>query len=106
MEGRIIAGMAEAYYATMAPHNPLGPIATAVAIQLDAAIPNFMCQEHRSLGEGYLKEPLEFDKGFVKVPTKPGLGIELDDNAIADKLNFDWKNPETYSPEDGSVIDW
>ena len=106
MEGRIIAGMAEAYYATMAPHNPLGPIATAVAVHLDASIPNFMCQEHRSLGEGYLKEPLEFDKGYVKLPTKPGLGIELDENAMADKINFDWKNPETYDPDDGSVVDW
>ena len=48
-EARKIAAMAETYYMGVAPHNPLGPIATAVAIQLDAAIPNFMCQEHRSL---------------------------------------------------------
>ncbi len=106
MEGRLIAGMAEAYYATMAPHNPLGPIATAVAVQLDASIPNFMCQEHRSLGEGFFKEPLEFDHGYVKVSTKPGLGIELDMDALEGKIDHDWRNRESFDPEDGSVVDW
>ena len=106
METRLIAGMGEAYYAAMAPHNPLGPIATAACVQLDAAIPNFMCQEHRSLGEGYLKEPLTFRDGSVDLPTKPGLGIELDDNALAGKIDHDWRNPETYHPDDSSVSDW
>jgi galactonate dehydratase len=106
METRLIAGMAEAYYAAMAPHNPLGPIATAACVQLDASIPNFMCQEYRSLGEGYLKEPLKFKDGYVDVPMKPGLGIELDDNAMADKIDHDWRNSETYHPDDGSVSDW
>ncbi len=45
METRLIAGMAEAYYGAVAPHNPLGPIATAACVHLDATIPNFMCQE-------------------------------------------------------------
>ena len=48
-EVRIIAGMAEAYYAAIAPHNPLGPISLAACIQLDASIPNFLAQEHDSL---------------------------------------------------------
>lgn len=106
LETRLIAGMAEAYYAAIAPHNPLGPIATAACVQLDATIPNFMCQEFRSLGEGYLKEPLTFRDGYVELPTKPGLGIELDENALADKIDHDWRNPETYLEEDGSVADW
>ncbi len=106
MEARLIAGMGEAYYAAIAPHNPLGPIATAVCVHLDASIPNFMCQEFRSLGEGYLREPLQFSKGYVELPTKPGLGIELDENAIADKIDHDWTNPEPYDIFDGSVTDW
>ena len=105
-EGRIIAGMAEAYYATIAPHNPLGPISLAAGIQLAAAIPNFLCQEQVSLGEGYLKKPFEIEEGHVRVPTAPGLGIELDEQTLADKIDHDWRNPETYDPEDGSVIDW
>jgi galactonate dehydratase len=106
-EGRIIAGMAEAYYAVIAPHNPMGPISLAAGLQLAASIPNFLVQEQVSLGEGYLKEPFKLQPdGTVMVPTKPGLGVELDENKLADKIGHDWKNPETYDPLDGSVVDW
>ena len=56
-ETRLIAGMAEMHYAGVAPHCPLGPIALATCLQLDAMMPNFVSQEHVTLGEGYLKEP-------------------------------------------------
>jgi len=105
-EGRIIAGMAEAYYASVAPHNPLGPISLAAGLQLAASIPNFLCQEQVTLGEGYLKEPFKVSDGHVPLPTKPGLGIELDEDALADKLGHEWRNPETYLDSDGSVVDW
>src|SRR5437762_3833517 len=100
-EVRLIAGMAEAYYATIAPHNPLGPISLAAGIQLAASIPNFLCQEHRTLGEGYLKKPFAMKDGFVELPTGPGLGIELDENALADKIGHKWKNTESYDEDDG-----
>jgi galactonate dehydratase len=106
MEARLIAGMAEAYYAAVAPHNPLGPISLAAGLQLAASIPNFLCQEQVSLGQGYIKEPFRVENGYVKVPTKPGLGIELDENQMAGKIGHDWQNAETYSEEDGSVVDW
>lgn len=105
-EVRLIAGMAEAYYATIAPHNPLGPISLAAGVQLAASIPNFLCQEQVSLGEGYLKKPFVLKKGYLELPTGPGLGIELDDNALADKIGHDWKNRELYDADDGSVVDW
>ncbi|MGC8794511.1 MAG: galactonate dehydratase [Bryobacteraceae bacterium] len=105
-ECRLIAGMAEAFYATIAPHNPLGPIALAAGIQLAASIPNFLCQEQVSLGEGYLKQPFVVKDGYVDIPTGPGLGIELDENAMADKIGHAWRNPETYDADDGSVVDW
>ncbi|MGH7192983.1 MAG: galactonate dehydratase, partial [Candidatus Saccharimonadales bacterium] len=85
-EARLIAGMAEAYYAAIAPHNPLGPISLAAGVQLAASIPNFLCQEQVSLGEGYLKRPLVVREGYLDLPTGPGLGIELDDDAVADKI--------------------
>lgn len=106
MECRLIAGMAEAYYAAIAPHNPLGPISLASGIQLAACIPNFMCQEQVSLGVGYLKEPFKVENGHVRVPTKPGLGIELDEDQMKDKIGHDWQNAETYLESDGSVTDW
>ena len=105
-EARLIAGMAEAYYAAVAPHNPLGPISLASGVQLSAAIPNFLCQEQVSLGEGYLKKPFEVEKGYLKLPTGPGLGIELDEEAMKDKIGHDWKNREVYDEDDGSVMDW
>jgi galactonate dehydratase len=73
---------------------------------LAAAIPNFLCQEQVSLGHGYLKVPFEVRDGFIDLPSGPGLGIELDEEAMADKIDHDWRNPETYDPEDGSVVDW
>ncbi len=105
-EVRVIAGMAEAYYASIAPHNPLGPISLAAGVQIAAAIPNFLIQEQVSLGEGYVKSPFTIREGYLDLPTGPGLGIELDENAMADKLGHDWRNPEAYDKEDGSVIDW
>jgi galactonate dehydratase len=75
-------------------------------VQLAASIPNFLCQEQVSLGEGYLKQPFRVNEGFLELPTGPGLGIELDENALADKIGHDWRNPESYDPEDGSVVDW
>src|SRR5262245_1673172 len=106
MEVRLIAGMAEAYYSAIAPHNPLGPISLAAGLQIAASIPNFLCQEQVSLGQGYIKNPFKVRDGYLDLPTGPGLGIELDENAMADKIGHDWRNAETYDPDDGSVVDW
>ena len=59
-----------------------------------ASIPNFLCQEQVSLGEGYLKQPFVLREGYLDLPTGPGLGIELDENALAGKIGHDWKNAQ------------
>lgn len=105
-EVRLIAGMAEAYYAAIAPHNPLGPISLAAGIQMAASIPNFLCQEQVSLGDGYVKKPFKVENGYIPLPDGPGLGVELDENALADKIDHDWQNRELYDADDGSVVDW
>ncbi|GAB2996878.1 galactonate dehydratase [Cyclobacterium sediminis] len=106
-EGRLIAGMAEAYYAAIAPHNPMGPISLACGLHLAASVPNFLVQEQVTLGEGYLKTPFKLESdGTVLIPKGPGLGIELDEDALADKIGHDWTNPQSYDPRDGSVVDW
>ena len=106
-EGRLIAGMAEAYYAAIAPHNPMGPISLACGLHLAASVPNFLVQEQVTLGEGYLKNPFKLESdGTVLIPKGPGLGIELDEDALADKIGHDWTNPQSYDPRDGSVVDW
>ncbi len=105
-EVRLIAGMAESYYAAIAPHNPLGPISLAAGVQIAASIPNFLCQEQVSLGEGYLKQPFVVRDGYLDLPRGPGLGIELDDEALASKIGHHWTNREAYDADDGSVMDW
>src|SRR5207302_3422992 len=99
-EVRLIAGMAEAYYAAVAPHNPLGPISLAAGVQLAASIPNFLCQEQVTLGEGYLTKPFILRDGYLELPMGPGLGIELDEQALAGKIGHDWKNREEYDRDD------
>ena len=107
-ELRLIAGMAEAYYAPLAPHNPQGPCSLAASLQVAAAIPNFLIQErgdneHANL----LAKPLPpVRAGHRELPTDPGLGITIDE----DKLKAMVGEPRPYLPQydsdDGSVIDW
>lgn len=111
-EARKLAAMAETYYMTVAPHNPLGPVSLAACLQLDACIPNFLVQEHpgnpdgSDLGVGYIKTPFEIKQGYIDVPTGDGLGIELDDKAIEQKIyDGKWTTPRLYH-EDGSNADW
>ncbi|HWE61069.1 MAG TPA: galactonate dehydratase, partial [Chloroflexota bacterium] len=106
-EVRKIAAMAEVYYAAVAPHNPLGPISLAAGIQVDACIPNFLCQEQVSLGEGYLTQPFVLREGYLDLPAGPGLGIELDEAALAGQVyDGSWHTPVLYQPDDGSFADW
>ena len=105
-EARKIAAMAEVHDIPVAPHCPLGPIALAACLQLDACIPNFLCQEHLTLGEGYLKNPFLVEKGYAFVPEGPGLGVEVDE-AKLEHLVFDgiWETPQ-FRRADGSVAEW
>jgi galactonate dehydratase len=106
LETKKIAAIAECYYAAVAPHCPLGPISLAACLQVDACIPNFLVQEQVTTGEGYLKEPFKIVDGHIELPTKPGLGIELDDELMADKLyDGTWDTPH-WRHKDGSVADW
>jgi galactonate dehydratase len=105
LECKKIAAMAECYYAGVAPHNPLGPISLAACLQLDACIPNFLVQEQVSLGEGYLKKPFELIDGHIELPHGPGLGIELDEDALSERVGHAWHGPHLFH-EDGSVADW
>ena len=113
LETRKIAAMAEAFDVAVAPHCPLGPIALAASLQLDACTPNAIIQEHH-YNEGsdlldYLKDPSVFayEKGYVAVPVGPGLGIEIDEEKVreAAKVGHDWKNP-VWRNEDGTVAEW
>jgi galactonate dehydratase len=106
-ELKVIAGMAEAYYAPIAPHNPNGPCSLAASLQVAACIPNFMVQERGDREHDLLAEPMPAVKdGYRPIPTGPGLGITIDQNRIDDEIG----EPRAYLPQfdedDGSVVDW
>ncbi len=85
-EMKKIAAMAEAHYVSVAPHNPLGPLATAVNTHFAASTPNFLILEYHADDEGIraevLKEPVRLVDGYVHVPEAPGLGVELTDGIL------------------------
>jgi galactonate dehydratase len=106
MEARKIAAMAESRNIAIAPHCPLGPIALAASLQLAACTPNFLIQEHLTLGEGLLVEPFQVVDGHIAVSDKPGLGIEIDEALLRSRVFAgDWPVPQFRLP-DGSFAEW
>jgi len=116
-EVKKIAAMAEAYDVAMAPHCPLGPLALASCLQVDACSPNAFIQEQSldihynetSDVLDYLADPSVFDyeDGYVEIPTGPGLGVEIDEAYVRDQAqkDVDWHNP-VWRHDDGSVAEW
>jgi len=106
-ELRLIAGMAEAYYVPIAPHNPQGPCSLAASCQIAAAIPNFLIQERgTSTHENLLKVPFQVENGYLPLPKGPGLGIEIDEDKLMAQVGEPQEYPQTYDRDDGSVVDW
>ncbi|MET7331134.1 galactonate dehydratase [Nonomuraea sp. NPDC005650] len=116
-EVRKIAALAEVYDVQLAPHCPLGPIALAACLQIGFATPNYLIQEqsigiHYNRGAEVLdycldKAPLTFADGHVERLTAPGLGIEIDEQAVrsADRKGHAWRSPIWRHP-DGSYAEW
>ncbi|HYU55633.1 MAG TPA: mandelate racemase/muconate lactonizing enzyme family protein [Candidatus Dormibacteraeota bacterium] len=84
---RKVAAMAEAYGVEMAFHNAFGPIQNAVTVQLDAAIPNFLIQESfydcfPAWKRQLVRDQSKVENGQTKVPTRPGIGVEVDEKVM------------------------
>jgi galactonate dehydratase len=116
-ECRKIAAMAEAYDVAVAPHCPLGPIALAACLQLDAVSYNCFIQE-QSLGIHYNaandlldyaanKDVFRYEDGYVAIPDGPGLGVEIDEDYVKEraKEGHRWRNP-IWRHKDGSFAEW
>jgi len=129
-----IAALAEAHHVGVVPHNPLSPVSTAACIQLDACIPNFALQEYprweykpskrETVGSppasvedsaplpldwdppriGIVKDPVRVENGFIIVPDAPGIGVELDEDAL-ERYPYRPQKVETRLHVDGSVVD-
>jgi galactonate dehydratase len=104
-----VANLAEVYYMHIAPHCAIGPVALVAALHVDAVVPNFLIQEQidASLGDGLLREPWLVQDGHIELPTRPGLGFEIDEREAEQNRAYQEElGGEFYYPSDGSVADW
>ena len=117
-EVRRIASMAETWGVFLAPHCPLGPLALASSLQIALATPNFLIQE-QSLGIHYHddgvelldyvldRSPFAFVNGYIEKWDAPGLGVEVDEQAVRRLAarGHDWHSP-IWHHDDGSFAEW
>ncbi|MEW5571090.1 MULTISPECIES: galactonate dehydratase [Rossellomorea] len=116
-ECKKIISMAEAFDVAVAPHCPLGPIALAACLQVDATSHNAVIQEqslgiHYNVGSDLLdyivdKDVFRYENGFVEIPQGPGLGIEVNEEVVRKMAaeGHDWHNP-IWRHKDGSIAEW
>jgi galactonate dehydratase len=112
-ESMKVAGLAEAHYIDLMPHNPLGPICTAATVHLGAAVPNFSWLELRvtpgETGNRYDDEifpnQLKLQGTGIAVPDLPGIGVEVDEEYIKRQSFKFWEAPHLRR-RDGSVTNW
>ena len=112
-EAMKVAGICEAHYIDLMPHNPLGPICTAATVHLAAAVPNFFSLEVRYsptenlnfYDDTVFPTQLKQDGASIPVPTAPGLGVEFNEAAFKQQSFKFWEAPKLYR-RDGSVQNW
>ena len=103
---RKIAALAEAHYVQVIPHNPLSCVLTAACVQIDAAVHNIALQEYppdefQPPKRDLVVEPLRREGGYLMVPTTPGIGIELVEEACAQYPPVPYARPPLVSPDGG-----
>jgi len=125
LEMRKIAAIAEAHYVTVAPHNPMGPLATAVNLHFSASQPNFRILEYRlpqgpgytfqgggdapaskapaDEGAYYVKDPYLPKDGYLELrPDRPGWGVEINEEILGKEDYVHWQRKVPIKP-DGST---
>ncbi len=105
-----IAAMAEAAYVGVVPHNPLSCVLTAACVQIDAAVHNVPVQEYvyddnSGIKADLVKEPIKRVGGYLEIPTTPGIGVELNEEAFKHYPPLAYDRPPLISP-DGSLRDY
>jgi galactonate dehydratase len=86
LESRKIADMAHTYYIPFAPHCVVSPIGTMASAHVCAAVPNFLVLEWHwiqrlDLWKGFVKEGEIIEKGWITLTERPGIGVEMDEEA-------------------------
>lgn len=108
-EAMKVAGWCEAHYTDLMPHNPLSPVSTAANLHLAAAVANYAWLEDMSEEFPYT-DALFPVKPVLKgthydLPSRPGLGIEVDEEVAKDQVFRFWETPHWHR-KDGSYTNW
>lgn len=108
-EVRKIAALCDTFGVVMAPHNPLGPIATMVNVHLGLTMPNFLIQEVMRADVPWRNEVFQgvpdINDGFIYPPTAPGIGVDMDEIGAASHPYVPVTSTQWFH-RDGSVADW
>ncbi len=109
-EARKIAGWCEAHYIYLAPHNPLGPVSTAACLHLCLASSLVGVQEcpqppMTTMTDVFPKQ-VPFAEGHLLVPEGPGLGIEFNEEALADAQPPEPGTAVGFHRDDGAYTNW
>ena len=112
-ESMKVASLAESHYIDLMPHNPLGPICTAATVHLAAAIPNFAWLEMRvsptenagRYDDDLFPDQLKLAGDRIPVPDGPGLGVEFNEDLVAEQTFKFWEAPHLRR-RDGSYTNW
>jgi galactonate dehydratase len=104
LEEKKIAAIAESHYVVVAPHNPLGPLATLVNIHFAASTPNFFILEYHPDDESPRKdlikgEPIVAKDGYLEIPDKPGWGYEMNEEAFKSMPPKPWHRGFSFDPD-------
>ncbi len=106
LEMRKIAAIAEAHYVSVAPHNPMGPVATAVNVHFAAATPNFQILEYilplNNEWKDWVDDPYLPKDGYLELRDQPGLGVEVNEEALSEDKYVHWQRTCPVRP-DGST---
>ena len=106
-EMKKIAALAEAHYVTVAPHNPLGPLATAINVHFAATTHNFLILEYHSDDESprrdVLHNPMQLRDGYLELPEGPGWGVELNEAALSTEFR-PWHRPFDTQPDGAAAF--
>lgn len=111
LEAKKIAAMADVYEMGVAPHNPMGPVANAVALHFALSTPNFLIQEDMLTDVPWrwdvVENTLKTESGHWLPSQKPGLGIEVNEKeAKKHPFKQEVMHSTTIRADDGSILDW
>ena len=108
LELKKIAGMAEIHNMAIAPHNAAGPVGVVASVHVIATTPNLLiCEGGHRRGEGLFKTPLKFKDGFIELPTEPGLGVDMEDDALEALRDESYRlRGMFWHEDDGSFADY